>query len=150
MILRDTDLYDSMEIRLVELLKKPDAFGLKQEESDYSKMVALMLAHRMLVSIAETLVDECTKLLDEGYLSSDLDLLHHRLLIAFKGTDKERLRSGDRAYHMASFKECIDDLVEPSPEEQEMDQQCLTTELWDETMDFFRQIQTFYEAKISF
>lgn len=151
MIEKDTHLYDVMDVKYSQMKQRvASKYGLQRAKSNSDEMIALHFAHSVLMSVVETFVIECRKELDSGYVGKDIYYTQKRIKSALSKIDLNRVSEGDSTYYVGALKSCIDILATPTEIELELDQTHQTCDMWLETIGYFRQIQTFFEAKITF
>lgn len=145
----DPVLYD----RLTEKFEQLIASTAPRLPSKVSEEIASMLSFEAVMVTATNFVTRCEEMLrDNPYdpISEDLDHLRRRIHTGLGGIDSNRVRAMDVDYCFSAYKQCIDTLATPNENEEAYLAYEETSPLWNATMNLFRQIQAFYEAKVTF
>lgn len=145
----DPVLYDRLTDKFEHLI----ASSASRLPANASEEIASMLSFEAVMSTTSGFVTRCEEMLRQSPydpVSEDLNNLRRRISDAIGGIDGDRVRALDVDYCLSAYKQCIDILATPNEVEEAYLAYEETSPLWNATMNLYRQIQAFYEAKVTF
>lgn len=143
-----TELYDALDEKLAAAVEENQEFLATQRPEDIAAFIAFDAVGTIITNFDEMNEDsEPGESPDDE--PEDVRLLTQRIRAAIQGVDRDRVLARDFDYCRSAFKEAIDLLATPSAEENEYFLSEESDAVWEALMDLFRQVQAFYEAKVT-
>lgn len=146
----NTDFYDRLELAFNNATTSK-RFSFFRKKSDQTKrFIALSIVNKSLFDILQVFINNCAEASKNGDLPEDARALRQRMFDSFSNLDEEKLDSLDEKCITKLIKDGIDSMVSLSEIELAMIRYGESSEIWIIMFSCLRQLQTFFEAKVTF
>lgn len=145
----NTVFFDTMTMQLdKQLMEDPLYLAEPEKRDEHRRSIAISMSERNMRAVCQALIKHATEDMDGHGFPADLSMLMARMKTTFMRMIDTKVEE-ESEYSSSSIKESIDYIVNASEDELEMSQNSQTHDLWEETMNFFRQLQAFFEVTVT-
>lgn len=146
----NTELYDHLELEFNGLTESKRFFTIRKKSERTKRIIALSIVNESLFGVLKSFIENSNEASDSGDLPEDARALRQRMFDSFANLDNEKMASLDEKYITKTIKDGIDSMLSLSEIELATIRYRQSSEMWTTLVSSLRQLQTFFEAKVTF